>query len=267
MSGAKHEGWTTILQSHHDLALSGWQGRCCASVERWAQRQGYDYRRQGDELFDHLGSDLRRRFATQPVVLSDIARLLWLSEVLSEGYDRALWIDADVLIFRDFEAPVEGDHFGRECWVQPVGGRLRSYRKLHNAWLQFSAGSVILPYYIDRAQKLLAVAEAPVVPQFIGPKLLTAWHNITPFNVEERVGMLSPLAIAELLAGLAGPSPALRELCRGHAAPLAALNLCASYEGRREDGVCHSSDDFHAVIDILQQAPTAQRLDTLGAAP
>ena len=265
MSGAKREGWTTILQSQQESALSGWQGRCCASVERWAQRHGYDYRRQGDELFERLEPRLRTRFADQPVVLSDLARLLWLAEVLEEGAGRALWIDADILIFRDLAAPLEGDYFGRECWVQSVGGRLRSYRKLHNAWLQFSAGSVILPYYIDRAQKLLAMAETPVVPQFIGPKLLTAWHNIAPFNVEERVGMLSPLAMAELLAGPAGPSPALGELCRGHAAPLAALNLCASYEGRREDGVCHSGDDFHAVIDILQQAPTAQCLDAPGA--
>ncbi|MEM9314271.1 MAG: hypothetical protein AAGA95_06555 [Pseudomonadota bacterium] len=267
MNGATHNGQTVVLQSQHDAALLGWQGRCSSSVERWSQRQDFRYRRQGDELFERIDPELRRRFADQPVVLSDLARLLWLREVLEEGFERAIWIDADVLVFRDFVLPETGDRFGRECWVQPDGTRLRSYRKLHNAWLQFSTGSAVLPYYIDRAQTLLSMAEAPVVPQFIGPKLLTAWHNIVPFNIEERVGMLPPLAMAELLAEPSARSPALRLLCVDHAAPLCALNLCASYENRSVDGVLHVGDDFHALIDVLQQSNTAALLDSLGARP
>ncbi|MEO1080889.1 MAG: hypothetical protein AAFY29_15135 [Pseudomonadota bacterium] len=267
MSGATPKGKTVVLQSQQDVALRGWQGRCSSSVERWAQRQDFSYRRQGDALFERIDPELRWRFAGQPVVLSDLARLLWLSEALEEGFERAIWIDADVFVFRDFSVPETGDYFGRECWVQRDGGRLRSYRKLHNAWLQFSKGSAVLPYYIDRARTLLSMTEAPVVPQFIGPKLLTAWHNIVPFNVEERVGMLAPVAMAELLAGPAEAAAALPVLCRGHAAPLCALNLCASYENRSADGVCHSGDDFHALIDVLQQPGTAALLDALGATP
>lgn len=238
---------TVVLQSHRNDRLDGWTGRCVASVRDWARRRGFGYRWLDDTLFDFLPRDLRLRHAGQPVVLTDLARLLWLRQVLQEGAHRVIWCDADLLVFRDF-APHDGDRFGRECWVQQQGGRLRRYRKIHNAWLQFERDSVVLPFYIDRAMGLLTRAEAPVVPQFVGPKLLTAWHNIAPFAVEERVGMLSPLVLAELLAV---PGPAVQALQAGHAEPPCALNLSASYENRSADGACHSSRDFDAVIDTL----------------
>ncbi|MEE4280054.1 MAG: hypothetical protein V2I82_16430 [Halieaceae bacterium] len=251
---------TVVLQSQREASLSAWQRRCCDGVKHWAEGHGFAYRFEGDELFERVPSDIRRRFASQPVVLSDLARLLWLREALDEGFGRAIWVDADVLLFRDF-APADGDRFGRECWIQRRDGRLRSYRKLHNAWLQFVRGSVVLPFYIDRALLLLSRARPPVVPQFLGPKLLTAWHNIAPFAVEARVGMLAPLPMAELLRAQGGDTPALRALVAGHEEPLCALNLCASFEGRREGDMVHGPGDFAAVIDVLLHADAKHRLD------
>lgn len=244
---------TIVLQSQRPDRLQGWQGRCCDSVQAWARRHGLAYRRCGDELFERVAEPLRQRFAAQPVVLSDLARLLWLQEVLDEGYRTAIWCDADVLLFRDFSlAPAPAaDRVGRECWVQHTDGRLRSYRKVHNAWLQVGAGSAFLAFYIDRALALLHRARPPFVPQFLGPKLLTAWHNIVPFEVEERVGMLSPLAMQELLGRPSVAGPALAALRSGHAQPLCALNLSASCEGREVDGVCHGSNGYNALIDGL----------------
>ena len=144
-----------VLQSQNPARLDGWQGRCCATVEAWARRRGYEYRRCGDELFDRCPAFLRERHGAQPVVLSDLARLLWLREVLDEGFGHAIWCDADLLLFRDFEPVIAGDRFGRECWVQRDARRLRSYRKIHNAWLQFSRGSATLAFYIDRAAALI----------------------------------------------------------------------------------------------------------------
>jgi hypothetical protein len=252
---------TIVLQSQSPAALDGWQGRCCASVAAWARKRGYRYRRCGDDIFDRVPVRLRRRFARQRVVLSDLARLHWLRTVLEEGYDRAIWVDADVLIFRDFTPPAAGDHLGRECWIQLQGRRLRTYRKVHNAWLQFAAGSAFLPFYIDRAEALLQLADAPVVPQFIGPKLLTAWHNIVPFSVEERVGMLSPRCLDELLTDVHEPAPALARLVSAHRTALCAVNLCASLEGRCTDGVLHDADAYHRVVDGLLDGSLLRRLE------
>lgn len=256
---------TVVVQSQRPALLEGWQGRCCASVAAWARAHGYRYRRFGDELFDHLPPDLGQRFASQPVVLSDLARLHCLRAALREGFARAIWVDADVLVFRDFAPPDHGDHLGRECWVQPKDGKLRTFRKVHNAWLQFAADSVLLPWYIDRAAALLQRAEAPVVPQFIGPKLLTAWHNIVPFSVEERVGMLSPVCLDELLRASRGPFPALVRLVTSHRSSLCAVNLCASLEGRNVDGVMHDAGAYHRTIDGLLEGSLVRRLDRAGA--
>jgi hypothetical protein len=205
--------------------MTGWMARCCESVRAWATQHGWEYRFVGDELFDRLPPVLRARLVAQQVVASDLARLLWLREVLDEGHARAIWCDADLLLFSDFSPPAADHAFGREVWVQASGRGLRSYRKIHNAYLLFSAQSVVLPYYLDRARHLLERVELPVVPQFVGPKLLTAWHNIVPFAVEERVGMLSPLALRDLNRG---GGPALARTLAGHAGRPCAFNLCAS---------------------------------------
>lgn len=248
---------TIVLQSHRPERLKTWMGSCCDSVRGWAERQGFDYRLDGDALFARVPAALRERFASQKVVLSDLARLLWLQELLDSGYARAIWCDADVLLFTDFSPATSGDRFGRECWVQTQDGRLRAYRKIHNAWMQFEAGSATLAFYIDRSRHLLERAQAPVVPQLIGPKLLTAWHNIAPFSVEERVGMLSPLAMHELLGD---GDRALRMLRRGHADTLCALNLSASYENRDADGVMHQGPDYHRLVDALCSGELLSRL-------
>ena len=248
---------TIILQSQHPGRLHGWQGRCCDSVAAWAARSGFAYVRCGDELFDRVPDALRRRHAAQPVVLADLARLLWLAEQLEAGHERAIWCDADLLVFRHFTPSHRGDAFGRESWVQSGDRGLRRYRKIHNAWLQFERGSSVLPFYIDRATRLLELAESPMVPQFIGPKLLSAWHNLVPFAVEEQVGMLSPLAAADLLSGA---HDALDLLRQGHKRTLCALNLCASLESRAADGVCLEELDYQRLVDGLLKGDFAARL-------
>ncbi|MEM1145712.1 MAG: hypothetical protein AAF671_03625 [Pseudomonadota bacterium] len=204
----------------------------------------------GDELFELLPANLREKYLSQPVVQSDLARLLVLRDRLQGGrYSRVVWCDADVLIFTDFDLGNERETFARECWVQLDKGRLRSYRKVHNAWMLFTARSSVLPFYIDRAIQLLAAAKAPVVPQLIGPKLLTAWHNISPFSVDERIGMLSPIVLRALLHNEADP---LDLLHRGHTGSLCALNLSASCEGREVDGVRLDENDYLQAIDALR---------------
>ena len=235
---------TVVLQSQRPDRLEGWQGRCCASVRAWAQGHGHNYHFLGDELFDLVAKPLREKFCEQPVVLSDYARLLWLREHLDAGAATVVWCDADILIFHTFTLGDYREAFGRENWLQMHERKRRRYRKIHNAWLQFRADSPVLDFYIDRARHLLEATTTPVVPQFIGPKVLTAWHNIAPFTVEERVGVMSPLALHGLLDGDLRTLGALKA---GHAGEICALNLCASSENL-------VFDDWHVTSSHLDQA-------------
>lgn len=249
-----------LIQSQKPERLSGWQGACCESVRRWAKGHGFSYTLLDDALFDAVPADLREKFAAQPVVLSDLARLLQMRVGLNRGYDSVIWCDADLLVFDDFEPALDTESFGRECWLQRDGANIKRYRKIHNAWMSFDKNSVVLDFYLNRAEALLRKADAPVVPQFIGPKLLTAWHNIVPFTVEERVGMLSPLAANALLTG---NHAALNRLRDGHALPLCAVNLSASCEGKEIDGICLTGADYQQLIEGLLQGSLRAELQGL----
>ncbi|SDE23708.1 hypothetical protein [Kordiimonas lacus] len=241
---------TVILQSHTENALTPWLRGCLSSVEAWAARVGADYCFLGDELFSHIPRWVQEKVSPQTVIATDLARLRLMQHALRDGYDRVVWLDADMLIFAPerFQLP-DGTHaVGREAWVQQTHGSLKAYKKVHNAFLMTTTDDTFLPFYADAAERMLTRAQPPLVPQFIGPKLLTALHNMTELCVEERAGMLSPLA---LRAVLNGGGKAYEMTLEGHKVPPAAFNLSASYCGRASDGVCNTDADYAAVIEKL----------------
>jgi hypothetical protein len=218
------------------------------SVKTWAALRRFDYRFLGDELFDVLSKNLLKKIRTQPVVASDLARLKALQSALEEGYQTVIWCDADFLIFLPeiFDLPSENYGLGREIWIQPDSrsGKPRAYVKVHNAFLFFREGNAFLDFYTDSAERLIHIHDGPFAPQFLGPKFLTAIHNIVRCPVVESAGMLSPLVIKDLLNG-SGP---FLDLFRDHARhPLAAANLCGSLSANGE----MSHQDISNVIDLL----------------
>jgi hypothetical protein len=238
---------TLVIQSHRAPLPYAWVGRCLDSVQDWCARNRYDNRFLGDELFSYVPAALLRKTRAQPVIATDLARLRVLQAALDEGYRAVVWLDADVLVFDTgaFVLPDAGYAVGRETWVQPDGqGRLRVYRKVHNAFLLCRRGNPFLAFYADTAERLLALNEGTMPPQYLGPKLLTALHNIARLPVLESAGMLSPALCRDLLLG-AGPA---LDLFRRHAVrPLAAANLCISSCERGEV----SAEDMARLVEVL----------------
>jgi hypothetical protein len=244
---------TLVLQSHTVPLPAPWYERCVGSVREWSARIGYEYRWLGDELFDRLPSELRVKVADQPVVASDLARLVLAEEALAEGFERVIWVDADVLVLDParFELPAAAALFGREIWVQAgENGKLKVYRKIHNAFMAFAANEPVLPFYRMSAERILSRYDAgtgPMVPQLIGPKLITLLHNAIGFDVLETAGMLSPLVAREVLAG---GGPALDRFLRESAERPRALNLCGS--SVRSQAL--SDAEMSCLVDRLQSS-------------
>jgi hypothetical protein len=67
--------------------------------------------------------------------------------------------------------------------------KLRAYVKVRNAFLMFRKGNHFLDFYTATAQRLLRLNQGSMPPQFIGPKLLTALHNVAICPVMETAGM------------------------------------------------------------------------------
>jgi len=238
---------TLVIQSHRDPLPQAWLRRCLDTVEDWARLNRYEYRYLGDELFAPLDRELLEKTRARRVIASDLARLISLQQGLAEGFERVIWCDADFLIFDParFVLPDSEFALGREVWVQhDKRQRLRAYVKVHNALLMFRRDNHFLDFYRDTAERLLRLNQGGMPPQFIGPKLLSALHNIGSFPVMETAAMLSPLVMRDLIAGQGQALDLFREKSP---ATVAGANLCNSLtqlEGMTET-------DMNALIDRL----------------
>ncbi|MFP6817485.1 MAG: hypothetical protein VB949_17735 [Pseudomonadales bacterium] len=232
---------TLIIQSHSSDVHDTWMGQCLVGVERWAESSRFDYRFYGDEALLRTPDWYREKVGNRGPIVADLARLLLINEAIDQGYQQAGWIDADVLLFAprllqlDFE---QSCAFGREYWVEADRrGRLKVRRNVHNAICVFRAGCPVLQFLIHATQRIIRqVNPAHVAPQLVGPKLLSALHNIVGFDLIDSVGGFSPLVIDSLEQG---HGQALGALLRETPVPLAGANLCSSLNAERDlAGLC-----------------------------
>lgn len=237
---------TLVIQSHRSPLPYPWIQRCLASVSQWCVLNGYEYRFIGNELFDCLPPALNDRRYLPTVVASDLARLLTLNDALNEGYETVVWLDADFLIFNfsEFAIPDQPYALGREVWVQnDKNDKLKVYKKIHNAFLMFRRGNSFLSFYAETAERLLLLNQGAMPPQFIGPKLLSALHNVAQLPVMETAGMLSPMVIHDVIHTR---GPALNLFLQHSVQDLAGANLCVSS--------CESNDVSEREMELLIDA-------------
>lgn len=248
---------TVVLQSHRQPLPHPWLKVTLGSVRRWAEVQGFEYRFVDDALFDELTPEERKHCNAQPVVGSDLARLRLCQRVLAEGAQRVVWCDADTLVLDPGQPLVlaSPSAFGRELWLQEVPGsqKLKLYKKIHNAFMQFSAGNAVLDFYAFAAARLIGSHNhadgAPMVAQLAGPKFLTHLHNVVQFDVVEEAQVVSPVLATALLDG-ASDAPVLARYVQSWKQPPAALNLCASEIVRGN----LSDDQMTALVQLLLES-------------
>jgi len=218
---------TLVIQSHRTPLPAAWLQPCLDSVRDWALGNKFEYRFLGDEIFSPLSEAILQKTADRLPAASDLARLIALQAALDEGYETAIWCDADFLVFAPdaLSLPRESYGLGREVWVQPGAGKLRVHVKVHNAFMFFRRGNPFLDFYRHAAQRMLEAHEGPMVPQFVGPKFLSAIHNMLSCPVVEEAAMFSPATTRALLAG---GGPALELMLAKSIRPPAGANLCSS---------------------------------------
>ena len=225
---------TLIIQSYRPSLPYQWIEYCLKSVRDWCKTNNYEYRFIGDELFNAIPENIRNKTQNQKVIATDLARLLILKEALAENYQTAIWLDADFLIFNpiNFVIPDWSYAVGREVWIQhDKNSKLKAYKKVHNAFLMFRQDNPFLEFYANTAERLLLQNKGTIPPQFIGPKLLTALHNIALLPVIETAGMLSPMVIKDIVKG---KGPALDLFIQHSPQPVTAANLCISSCNRND---------------------------------
>jgi hypothetical protein len=232
---------TIVIQTFRNHTIPAWIQRCLQSVQKWTALHEHDYSLAGDEFYDLCGPEYLGHGSKNPQAITNLARLVATRQRLDAGYQRVIWMDADVFVFDPaklvFDFPAEslttGYAFGREAWLfrDPTGViRVKSPRP-HNAATFFTQGAVDLDMLITLIRHI--DARRQIVSNFqVGVRLLHALQYSLMFPTFSHVGMFSPV----LLRALAERDERVLQFYgRAYRYQVCAGNLCYSKRGEVTD--------------------------------
>ncbi len=244
---------TVVYQSYRTTNVAPWIARCMATVQAWAQANGFDYRFIDDRLFAYAPDWFREKAQHHVCPVSDLARLLVAKELLAQGYARTVWVDADMLVFAPQHLRLDAIRefaFCKEIWFYRDADGQAQYREgVNNAITIFTQHNRHLDFFIDACLRI-----ADTRPQLgkldVGTLFLSQLGQILPFQVLTNVGLFSPDLMADMLRGA---DDSLRSYAARLNAPLACANLCTSLQGSSVNGIVCDDALFDAVVDRCLQ--------------
>jgi hypothetical protein len=198
---------TIVIQTFHNHTIPRWIQRCLDSVQKWARLHGYDYSLTGDEFYDLCGPEYLARGKKNPQAITNLARLVATRQRLDAGYQRVIWMDADIFVFDPaklvFDFPAEslttGYAFGREVWLFRNRAGLIAVTNpvAHNAATFFTQDAVDLDMLIALIRHI--DAKRQIVSNFqVGVRLLRGLQYSLMFPTFSHVGVFSPLLLRAL---------------------------------------------------------------------
>jgi hypothetical protein len=240
---------TVVYQSYRTSNVPGWIEHCMATVRSWADAQGYDYHFVDDRLFEYAPQWYRRKVSDNILLISDLARLMIARELLRGGYQRTVWIDADVVVFSPGEFRIdttEGYALCREIWVgKTADGQMVAKPQVNNAVTVFVEPNSFLDFYIHACEQIVRQADR-VDPLAVGTSFLTGLRKLVPFGLIEQVGLFSPI-LMQLLAK-SSVENVLQQYAKAAGGPIHAANLCSSFRNSRSQGVDMTDELYSQVV-------------------
>jgi hypothetical protein len=242
---------SVVFQSYRTHDVPAWIQRCQASVKQWAGSHGHDYRFLGDEFLELAPAWYRAKAGDQLCPITDLSRLLYARQLLAQGYDLAIWIDADTLVFRPDELILslpQGFAFTREVWtgLDRTGHMVTSVR-VNNSITLFARNNQHLDFFIDACLRI-ARASPRLGKLDVGTHFLTGLRAILPFPLVRGVATLGPMLLRNIARG---ESRDLEIHARAQGHRVVCANLCASMEG---DGQIATRPTYDKVIERLLES-------------
>jgi hypothetical protein len=238
---------TVVYQSYRTRDVPAWMNRCMQSARAWADAQQFDYHFIDDRLFDYVPEWYRQRAGTNVQVITNLARILVARELLAAGYDRTIWIDADILIFdrEAFRIDVTSDFaFCHEIWL----GATVTSGNVNNCVSVFVRGNSFLDFCIWVHEDLVRRG-TQILAHGTTTRLLTALHRAVPFQLLTDIGVLSPVVARDIRGG---GNRRAREYAALHGAPIHAINLGGSLCGKLRDGRMLGNDDYDVIVSAME---------------
>ncbi len=244
---------TVVYQSYRTVNVPPWINRCMGTVRDWTVQNDFDYRFIDDRLFEYVPPWYRQRVGGDVLLVSDLARLLLAQEFLAQGYERTVWMDADLLIFDpdNFRIDVTQEYaFCREVWVDLLPeGVLECSTRVNNAVTVFVSQNSFLNFYVHAAQSIVR-QKSRLGRLDIGTGFLTGLHELVTLPLLDAVGLISPVMAADLVRGKGN---SFRAFMAHFGSPVHAANLCASFRGEWFYGIPLDDALYEAAVQILLQ--------------
>lgn len=249
-----------VLQSFRTADVPAWMSSCMHSVQQWASHNQFDYRFIDDVFFSRAPDWMRRRCAGNLYALTDVCRLLWLTDILDEGYECAIWADADMLIFAPNELTIPasiGSIFAGELFMR--AGQ-KSYDKINygisNAFMAFTREGLVLNVYLDACIRQLKKSQPAVLPRTaLGPQMLKELAKTESLRTLDSIALFTLPLMRDIAKG---GGRGLSAYLRHSAATPKAANLCHFVRNTLQE---HERWKF----DQIYKAATARLLADAGS--
>ncbi|ACK67241.1 TPR repeat-containing protein [Rippkaea orientalis PCC 8801] len=245
---------TVIYQSYRTENVPSWITQCMKTVKDWSQANNFDYQFIDDRLFEYVPEWYRKKVNNQIHLTSDLARLNLAKEYLSKGYDRAIWIDADILIFNQekFNLPIDQPYlFCREIWLDydRIGQKVTCQTRVNNSVSVFLKNNSLLDFYIHACEEIVK-NKSQIVNISVGTVFLTLLYQAIGGELINNVGLFSPF-ITNDIAQCQGIFSSIYMKAFAH--PIYAANLCTSFREMNYYGIIVSDAVYEQAINNLLQ--------------
>jgi hypothetical protein len=212
----------------------------------------------GQSIFDYAPEWFRKRANHQICPVTDLARLIVAKEFFSKGFERTIWIDADVLVFAPSQLKIEvkADFaLCHETWIfKSPNGELAARSRVNNSIAVFTKGSIHLDFFIDACLRI-AYQKTSIGKLDVGTVFFSQLRAILPFPLLKNVGIFGPAIVADIAAE---GGPYLKEYARHLKSSIACANFCAS--------LAVANDHQAAQLQNMYEAAVTKCLATQGAA-
>ena len=245
-----------VFQEFQGNQTPSWLSTCMQTVKNWAELKGYDYQKK-DNFIDYIPDWYIDKAQGNINLVSDLARLEMARKFLESGYDRAIWLDADILIFAADKLIIDTTEeylFCPEVYLETEYGKnfgeapLYCIKQVTNSFTYFTPKSTFLDFYIDAIKSIVKNQTSDLSPLAVGTRFLSHLNKILKLPLFLNVGLFSPI----LMHGIAEDKSELVELyAKELIAPVYAANLCFSLRNQSIQGIMMTDKLFEQVINKL----------------
>lgn len=242
---------TVVYQSFRADNIPGWISQCLETVKKWAEQKGFIYRFIDNRISEHVPDWYLSKLQGNMLPVFDLARLELAKLFLDEGYDRTIWVDADIVVFDsdNFDIDVKEEFaFCLEVWLYKNRiGRPVCIKKVNNAVTVFTRNNHMLEFYIYACKSL--VRNKNIISKTeVGTKFLTELYRNMHFQLLNNIGIFSPALLYEIATGR---EKCVRKYITEFGHPIRAANLCYSFRNLTYRGALMSDKIYQTVIDKL----------------